>query len=336
MFNFFINIGPRLRFPLTDQDDYKGTISFTALKTDYESLGRVAARQINNATAISAGGSGRGLVVERPGERTAATSVSRSSTSSNALNDLFGFFGNNFRSFNSKSGGTTAVGKVQLYLPTSISFQDTIDYSTTDLGAIGAAAAQGLTSGKPLSSVAADAISGISTDFESFIDAFTGGIKSETATVAVLRTIGKVSDTVRGAVEVSTGLTLNPNRRSTLKGVALRTFNFTFNLIPESRDEAERIKEIIFFFREQMYPEDVSAGGVAVGYRFPNKFRIEMAYDGKPVATKILPCFLEGFNTNYNPNSMSFHEDGNFPEINISLTFREERTLRKADIKGGF
>ncbi len=75
---------------------------------------------------------------------------------------------------------------------------------------------------------------------------------------------------------------------------------------------------------------------VDLGYRFPNKFRIDMSYDDKRVATRILDCYLESFNTNYNPNSMSFHEDGNFPEVNIALSFREERTLRKKDIKDGF
>lgn len=301
---------PRYRFPLTNQDDYKGRISFTALETDYQSLGQIGSTVVNDLANTQFG--------EEQGP------------------SLEGFYGQVNRSNSVRKENPRPVGTVQLYLPTSLAFQDTIDYSATDLGAVGAAAAAGLQSGGGIGAAAKRGIQRVQEDFGSFVDAFKTGVMNETGTIAVLRTIGKVSDTVRGAVEVTTGLTLNPNRRSLLKGVALRTFNFSFNLIPENRKEAEMIKDMIYFFRTQMYPEDYIEAGVAVGYRFPNKFRIDMSYDGKPVATKILPCFLEGFNTNYNPNSMSFHEDGNFPEINITLTFREERTLRQQDIEIGY
>ena len=87
-----------------------------------------------------------------------------------------------------------------------------------------------------------------------------------------------------------------------------------------------------------MYPEDIreDTTGISIGYRYPNKFLIEMMYDGEPIASKILYCFLAGFDTNYNPNSMSFHKDGEFPEIDIGLVFTEERALRRQDIVKGY
>ncbi len=42
-----------------------------------------------------------------------------------------------------------------------------------------------------------------------------------------------------------------------------------------------------------------------------------------------------GFDTNYNPNSMSFHTDGEFQETDLSLSFVEERALRRQDIVKG-
>ena len=296
----------RYNFPLTDQDDYKGRITFTAIETKYENLIKRTSDFIS--TESSNAGS--------PGFRDGPVSIAPA-----------------------RKPVSRPVGQVRLDLPPSLTFNDGIDYTNADLGALGAGVAAGIQSGKNAGQLARDAINGLYENTTSLVDAIKSDQFGETAQLAVLRTIGKASNTVRGAVEVSTGLTLNPNRRSTLRGVSIRKFTFNFNLIPETYKEAEMIKEIIFFFREQMYPDDVQVGdgsGINVGYRFPNKFRINMTYDGKPIATRILDCFLDGFNTNYNPNSMSFHEDGNFPEVNIALSFIEERTLRKQDIREGF
>lgn len=299
----------RYKFPLTDQDEYKGKITFTAIRTEYTNLIRRGADLIQNAE----------------------------NQQSDAELDAFGGSGNAPISITRAAAPSkTPVGIVQLYLPQSLAFNDQIDYSNAELGAMGAAAAAGIQSGKGLGQLAQQAIGGLYEDTSSMIEALRTDAFGQPAQLALLKTIGKVSDTVRGAVEVSTGITLNPNRRSALRGVAIRSFTFNFGLIPETYKEAEMIKKIIYFFREQMYPSDVNVRGIAVGYNFPNKFRINMSYDGKPVATKILDCFLESFQTNYNPNSMSFHSDGNFPEVTIALTFREERTLRQKDIKDGF
>lgn len=295
----------RYRFPLTDQDDYKGKITFTAIETNYDNLISRGADLINDF---------------------------ESRQEEQAELEVFG----PLRITRATPPIKKPVGIVQLFLPQSLAFNDTLDYTNSELGAAGAAAAAGMQSGKGLGQLAQEAIGGLYQDTSSMIEAIKSDTFGQPAQLALLKTIGKVSDSVRGAVEVSTGLTLNPNTRSSLRGVAIRNFTFNFNLIPETRKEAEMIKLIIQFFREQMYPEDVNVRGVSVGYKFPNKFRINMNYDDKPVATKILDCFLENFQTNYNPNSMSFHEDGNFPEINISMMFREERTLRQKDIKEGF
>lgn len=222
---------------------------------------------------------------------------------------------------------------VTLYLPTSIVYNDVVDYGPSDMGVSGAATAAALRGGSDYLSAAASALQNMVPSFTSIYDAAVSGAQSDAATIAMLRTVGRVSQPVRAAVETTTGLTLNPNKRSTLNGVAIRNFNFTFKLIPESRREAREIEYIINLFRSEIYPEDYIAGGLPIGYRYPNKFAIEMFYDNKPVATKILPSFLQNFTTNYNPNSMAMHDDGKFPEIDISMGFMEDRTLRKQDVQ---
>ena len=39
------------------------------------------------------------------------------------------------------------------------------------------------------------------------------------------------------------------------------------------------IEEIIKTFRTELYPEALTAGGVNVGYRFPNRFLIKVKYN---------------------------------------------------------
>ena len=87
-------------------------------------------------------------------------------------------------------------------------------------------------------------------------------------------------------------------------------------------------------YRTIWYEDDVIK--IIAQTKLPHKFIIKMRYKKKTVATGILPCFLENFETNYNPNTMGMMSDGSFPEINISMGFREERTLRKKDIDGGY
>ena len=90
------------------------------------------------------------------------------------------------------------------------------------------------------------------------------------------------------------------------------------------------------------YPEELflgqeqdGSGSIPIGYRFPSRFLIKMFYNDIAVATKLLPCYLENFSTTYNATSMGMHKDGNFQEVDISMTFRESRTLSRADISEG-
>ena len=201
---------------------------------------------------------------------------------------------------------------------------------------IGGAAALALREGGSGARAAFDALSSSVPSFEDLQDAFVNGLRSETAQVAALRTVGRLSEGVGGAIETETGITLNPNRRSTFKGVGLRRFNFSFQLIPTSSAEAFRIKEIIGFFRHNMYPDIKgqfgNLAGTSAAFTFPSKFEVSMVYGKKRVGAMTLPMFLEHVNVTYNPNSMAFHTDGEPQETVVDLAFIEERALTKPDI----
>ena len=221
--------------------------------------------------------------------------------------------------------------KASLYLPQALQFQDTVEYTGIDLGIIGSAAEKALARGRTGGGVASAVAGNILPDFASVQEAFSKGLQSEGAQVAALRVSSKINAEAQGAIETQTGIALNPNRRSTLRGIGIRQFRFSFKMIPTSPEEAEEVKRIVQFFREEMYP-DTSDDAITAALRFPSKFNIKLFYDKKKVATRILPSFLQGVDVVYNATGMAFHKDGNFQETDISLNFVEERPLTKRDI----
>ena len=176
--------------------------------------------------------------------------------------------------------------------------------------------------------------------FEALPDILRRGAQTEAAQIALLRMTRRVSSEVSGAVSTTTGIAVNPNRRSMLQGPNLRSFRFTFKMIPTSPDEARSVKSIVQFFREEMYPEQTNNFGVSAALKYPAEFHIKLLYKTnlgkvKNVATGILPCHLSAVDVNYNPTGMAFHTDGEVQETDLSLQFTEVRTLTKREVATG-
>jgi len=309
-------IKKNFKFPLED-DGYKGRITFEAIQENYKTLPETVFNGLVE-TAFAAG-------------RTAGLQNRRGFTPNVSTSDT-GFKGQQKPVRGSLPPRIGSGRKATLYLPSTLQFQDNIEYTNVDLGIVGSAAANTLADPNASGRAVLNAIrSNLTPDFASIQEAFNIGLKSEGAQVAALRLSSKLSPEAQGAIETTTGIALNPNRRSTLRGIGVRQFRFTFKMIPTSQVEAEEVKQIVQFFREEMYP-DTSDEGLNAALRFPSKFNIKMFYDHKKVATRILPSFLANVDVVYNATSMAFHKDGNFQETDISLSFVEERALTKRDI----
>lgn len=313
----------KLRYPLEDQDNYKGRISFVA-------------KQEEGATIQQE-------LVDRLFKDTRVTTDPEDDTPTNDLDprgreQMSAMTGANSSTRSPLPSYLGSGRKCVLYLPNTIQFQDAVSYSNIDLGLLGATAEAAINSGKT-GREALGALAGAATSIfsaEGLSEAFNTGLGSQGAQVAALRLARRLNAEVAGAVSTTTGIALNPNKRAALVGPNLRTFRFSFKMIPTSLKEAESIKAIVQFFREEMMPENVTELGINSALRYPSKFDIRMTYNGKKVAHSILPSFLTDVNVTYNSSSMAFHSDGkgggNFQETDLSLAFTEERTLNKRDI----
>lgn len=229
-------------------------------------------------------------------------------------------------------------GSCLLYLPQAVQIADRADYDNVDLGIIGAGVEAGMNAGQGAINAFADqALKNV----DSVVRAITGGTATGTPAgrLAVNRAARLIpNEQARGAVRASTRTVVNPNTRALFKSVPLREFTFNFKMIPTSVQETQMIKDIIFFFRKELYPELIDIDGLAAGFEFPNVFDIAMYYKdaSNRLATRLQPCYLRNFSTTYNAGSMAFLEGGDFTEVDISMSFIESQALDKQKIREGF
>jgi len=230
-------------------------------------------------------------------------------------------------------------GSIRLYLPVSFQQNDGLNYSSAELGVMGASALEGMNKGGTMLGALGDAMKN---GVQSIFDLVSGELSGPAAVIAAQRLASKkVPSEISEAFKIATAVTVNPNLRSTFKGVNLREFSFTFKFMARSSKEAETVEKIIKTFRSSAYPESVDLGPISAGYHFPDLFAISVYFkneDGKRkrIGNRIKNCYLRSISTNYNPTSMAFHIDGQPVEIDLSLNFVEEVTISKKDIEDGF
>lgn len=232
---------------------------------------------------------------------------------------------------------TRGTRACSLYLPKG-GFQvtDSASYSGGGVGAIGKFI---IDSGDS----AGDQAAGIFNEFtESITDAvlFASGATqvndTNTAVIAKLLQRTRLQDSQVGrSVRTKFGVTANPHLRSVFDQVNLRNFGFEFDLVPNNPQEAQMIKRIIRFFRENLYPETIGVEDAPdIAYRFPTKFEIAYHFQGKRIAHKIKPCYLTQVKTSFNNQGQGLYHDGEFISSRIELAFQEETTLSKKDVAG--
>ena len=170
--------------------------------------------------------------------------------------------------------------KITLYMPMALNFRDNVGYENVDLGFSGGLIEGGLAGNKNRGKLG-DTINSVLSGTGQTLGSLFGKQSGELATLAALQVnvVAKaLGEGAVSAVRQAGGVRLNPNTRSLFKSVALREFAFQFKFIAKSFREAEEVKEIIQFFREELYPEDIEipigdeGNMVSVGYRFPKKF----------------------------------------------------------------
>lgn len=228
--------------------------------------------------------------------------------------------------------------RIYLPIPEGLSFSDSAEYSTIDLGTIGE-------------------LANIEPESEGFFDTVKNAI-GKTTTLKASQIARIAIEGVAGSSELgkaalfSTKQILNPNTNTTFTGVGLRNFSFSFKLIGRNPDDSKMIRDIHETFRIHTYPEsDDSENNIILNYpeiwtiKFFDtlgKAKVETFFDNvdsshagsfneSEFIPKIYECYLTGMSTNINSSSSIFRNDGAPVEVDFSLNFQETRTLIRQD-----
>ena len=198
---------------------------------------------------------------------------------------------------------TTEIERVHLFMTSGFTVKDGASFSGLDLGMLNAAKV--VTENKKLGDNAKK-----TNELFSKTDKTVMGLK---AIEGLTGDAGGLS--AKAAMEA--GVAFNPQTALAFEGVELRSFEFAFKMVPESKEEAEDsrkienlqtcqipITRIKNWFRKYMYPEKDGAYAL----KYPPKFKIQF-FKGEE-ENKFMPmihdCYLSGVQVNVNPDGNSY------------------------------
>jgi len=206
---------------------------------------------------------------------------------------------------------------VYLYQPPGLSVSDGVNYTGFDMGTLrgGLDVAKALVTGQPTNA--------------NMADVFAAGLIGKDKFVTGGGTIDKITSNAA----LTAGVATNPYTRTAYESTAIRGFTFNFKMVASNEKESKQIKAIERTFRKFLYPK--RAGSIALVY--PPLFNISFYSKGRinSYMPTIHPSYLTSLETTFNETATAMHEGTGAPvEVNIALTFQEERVLIRQDLYG--
>jgi len=130
---------------------------------------------------------------------------------------------------------------------------------------------------------------------------------------------------------------VNPNTNTAFKSNDLRTFNFSFQLMPRSAAESDTIRLIQQKFRGFTYASQTSDGSSA-NLDYPPVWTIRFldfkSKTGENIfIPRIFSCYLTAVAANFNSQNPLYFNDSAPSSLDLSLTFQETRALTRNDIE---
>lgn len=220
---------------------------------------------------------------------------------------------------------TPAAPPIVLYMPPGFAVQDGADFAEFNMGVIGNQIAKQITDTGLDSEDIISLVSGNGANMAGSVNSTFQHYMTARALSTATSRLGNIDG--ESIVSNRTGKILNPNNAIAFKNMAIRSFQFNFTLMPDSRDDARVIRRIESIFRRNMYPE-----GDEFILEYPCKWRISWEGTARNNYPGIFESYLTSLSVTNNTLSGLPMSDGAPAEKQISLTFQETRVLRKRDI----
>lgn len=252
------------------------------------------------------------------------------------------------KSYENVSEGTP-MGSVMFPLSRGLKYTDGVTYNVVDVGILGAAGDIGSASmddGRLSGAAKSLAINAMGKALPaatvSLVGAALGKLGGGAGAGALVAGVagGNASAATGAIAQAATRVATAPNERTLFERVKMRSFGFGFTMIARDADESREIKNILKFFRSEVYPEAITIvdGGAPFAYEFPNVFQIDIKNrDGSNPGFNIQRCYLENVDTTFNGTSSGMYNGNEFVEVQVMLQFREISAMHKGKVsKGGF
>jgi len=147
--------------------------------------------------------------------------------------------------------------------------------------------------------------------------------------------------TIGGLLSRVSGQVINQNLEMVFSGVTVRSFNFGWDLVPRSIDEAKVVKKIL---RTLKIASSAKMHKDNLGFlNAPDIFRISYMKGGSkhPFLNRFKTCALESMNVNYTGSgTYATYPDGTPVHMKMDLTFKELNPIYAEDHEkvadGGF
>ena len=196
--------------------------------------------------------------------------------------------------------------EIALHIPLTLQQDATVQYKATDVGSLARGVQQGGAGG-----FIQGMIQGLSQAGQKLLNSMTGN-----------------------AMFVMQGKAVNPMQEMSLDGIDFRTLSFSYTMSPTSQEEADMIRDIIYYFKTAMLPDTYPALGAGQSdaegfFNYPNTWKA--ALEG-PIATRVdgyLPMVLQSCKVVYegDSTSMTFFKDGQPTSVKMDLEFKELKIL---------
>jgi len=132
--------------------------------------------------------------------------------------------------------------------------------------------------------------------------------------------------TLEGVLARTSGQVINSNMELLFQGVQLRSFNFSFNLAPRFKKEADEVKQIIRTFKQTMAAKTSSGAGAGLFISSPEVFQLtyKSGNSKHPFLHSFKPCALVNMGVDYTGSGVyATYEDATPVHMKLTLSFQE-------------
>lgn len=229
--------------------------------------------------------------------------------------------------FNSRNFGNP-LGSVTLPIQPSVSDTNSVQWGGEELNSLQAYAA----------SVSYNAMSDIAGTGEKVLkdlDKIFKNTDNNNVSNAVRLFLAGKAVGVNGLLSRMGGAVINPNLELLFQGPQLRPFNFTFRLSPRDETEAQQVKYIIRYFKQNMSVKNTEFN---LFLKAPNVFKIKYHLAGSdkdhPSLNRFKMCALQSCSVDYTPDGsyMTFNDStATMTSYSLTLQFQELEPVTEKD-----